>query len=169
MNRLLLLHELLNMVNKDKWAEIYNLDHYFNIKLYDYNSLEDYQEISKITNNHYKKIFLWMPTFRVGISDNRSDSTKIQKLGIPLFNSITDLRDINDFLKNNDNLLIIKLHPRQKIDKLITEHFSNIIILTGDDAKKLNIDNYKLLKNVDALISDYSSIVYTYEWMEQMH
>ena len=24
MNKLLLLHELLNMVNKDKWAEIYN-------------------------------------------------------------------------------------------------------------------------------------------------
>lgn len=44
MNKLLLLHELLYMVNKDKWAEIYNLDHYFNIKLYDYNSLEDYQE-----------------------------------------------------------------------------------------------------------------------------
>lgn len=44
MNKLLLLHELLNMVNKDKWAEIYNTDHYFNIKLYDYNPLEDYQE-----------------------------------------------------------------------------------------------------------------------------
>lgn len=29
MNKLLLLHELLNMVNKDKWAEIYNTDHYF--------------------------------------------------------------------------------------------------------------------------------------------
>ena len=36
MNKLLLLHELLNMVNKDKWAEIYNTDHYFNLKLYDY-------------------------------------------------------------------------------------------------------------------------------------
>ena len=36
MNKLLLLHELLNMVNKDKCAEIYNTDHYFNIKLYDY-------------------------------------------------------------------------------------------------------------------------------------
>ena len=44
MNKLLLLHELLNMVNKDKCAEIYNTDHYINIKLYDYNSLEDYQE-----------------------------------------------------------------------------------------------------------------------------
>lgn len=32
------------MVNKKKWAEIYNSDHYFNINLYDYNSLEDYQE-----------------------------------------------------------------------------------------------------------------------------
>lgn len=31
MNKLLLLHELLNMVNKDKCAEIYNTDHYLSI------------------------------------------------------------------------------------------------------------------------------------------
>ena len=36
MNKILLLHELLNMVNKDKWAEIYNSE--------DYDSLEEYRE-----------------------------------------------------------------------------------------------------------------------------
>lgn len=44
MNKLLLLHELLNMVNKDKWAEIYNPDNYFNINLHDHESLEEYQK-----------------------------------------------------------------------------------------------------------------------------
>lgn len=44
MNKLLLLHELLNMVNKDKWAEIYNTDHYFNINPLDHDSLEEYQK-----------------------------------------------------------------------------------------------------------------------------
>lgn len=29
MNKTLLLHELLNMVNKDKWTEIYNLGNLF--------------------------------------------------------------------------------------------------------------------------------------------
>lgn len=44
MNKLLLLHELLNMVNKDKWAEIYNPDNYFNINQHDHESLEEYQK-----------------------------------------------------------------------------------------------------------------------------
>lgn len=44
LNKLLLIHELLNMVNKDKWSEIYNSDNYFNIIPHDHDSLENYQE-----------------------------------------------------------------------------------------------------------------------------
>ena len=32
------------MVNKDKWAEIYNPDNYFNIIPHDHDSSDDYQE-----------------------------------------------------------------------------------------------------------------------------
>lgn len=42
--RLQWINELLNMVNKDKWAEIYNPDNYFNIIPHDHDSLDDYQE-----------------------------------------------------------------------------------------------------------------------------
>ena len=44
LNKLLLIHELLNMVNKYKWAEIHNPDNYFNINPLDHDSLENYQE-----------------------------------------------------------------------------------------------------------------------------
>lgn len=44
MNKSLPLHKLLIMVNKDKWAEIYNSDNYFNIIPHDHDSLENYQE-----------------------------------------------------------------------------------------------------------------------------
>lgn len=44
MNKELLLHELLDMVNKDKWAEIYNPDNYFNINSHDHDPLEEYQK-----------------------------------------------------------------------------------------------------------------------------
>ncbi len=37
MNVSLLLYELLNMVNKDMWTEIYNSDNRFKINSYDYN------------------------------------------------------------------------------------------------------------------------------------
>ncbi len=44
MNKLLLLYGLLNMVNKDKRAEIYNPGNRFNINSYDYDFLEENQE-----------------------------------------------------------------------------------------------------------------------------
>lgn len=42
MNKTLLLHELLNMVNKDKWTEIYNPDNHFNVNPHDYDDVDDY-------------------------------------------------------------------------------------------------------------------------------
>ena len=44
LNKLLLIHELLNMVNKDKWAEIHYLVNYYYIYPLDHDSLENYQE-----------------------------------------------------------------------------------------------------------------------------
>lgn len=41
MNKSLLLHELLIMVNKDKWTAIYNPGNRFNVNSYDYNSLKN--------------------------------------------------------------------------------------------------------------------------------
>lgn len=41
MNKSLLLHGLLDMINKDRWAEIYNPGNRFKINSYDYNSLEN--------------------------------------------------------------------------------------------------------------------------------
>ena len=48
----------------------------------------DYEEIKKVTKRKFKKVILWMPTFRKGGGYNRNDSSKEQKLGIPLIQSI---------------------------------------------------------------------------------
>lgn len=48
--------------------------------------------------------------------------------------------------------------PSELLMKCTSENISN---LTGDTVKQLDIDNYRLLKDADALISDYSSIVYS--------
>ena len=85
--------------------------------------------------------------------------------GIPLINTEKDFCEINDILKKNNTLLIIKIHPKQDIDtikKLKTICFENVFIVDNDVVKEKNIDVFKLLKNTDALISDYSSITYSY-------
>lgn len=122
----------------------------------------DGEEIKKITSKEYKKKIIWMPTFRKGGGYKRNDSTKDLAMGLPLIKNIEEFNKLNTYLKDNDTLLIIKLHPMQDLSDLKISNMSNIIILTGSDVKKKNIDNYRLLPCTDAMISDYSGVAYEY-------
>ena len=119
-------------------------------------------EIKKVTNKEYNKVIIWMPTFRKGGGKGRNDSTKEQPLGIPLIESLSEYTVLNEFLKDNDAFLIIKLHPMQDLENVKIKSMSNIEVLTGDDVKNKDIDNYRLLPCTDAMISDYSGIAYEY-------
>lgn len=119
-------------------------------------------DLHKITTNIYRKVILWMPTFRKGTSYKRQDSKTIGALGIPLIYNTDDYYKLNGFLKENNALLILKIHPMQDIRNLKIKSTSNICLLTGNDVKKLRVDNYRLMKDCDALISDYSSAAYDF-------
>lgn len=119
-------------------------------------------EIRKITPRKYKKVILWMPTFRKGGGYHRNDSRKEQKLGIPLIETQEQYLKLNNYLAENDVFLIIKIHPKQDLENLKIKDESNIKVLTGETVKKLEIDNYALMKCADALISDYSGAAYEY-------
>lgn len=121
-------------------------------------------ELLKMTKKKYDKVILWMPTFRKG-TGGRNDSKAEYVYGIPLIEKHNEFDTLQRILEELDILLIIKIHPYQDKDsiKLLQKCVSdNIFVLTGDTVKQLNIDNYRLLKDADALISDYSSIVYSY-------
>ena len=108
----------------------------------------------------YDKVVLWMPTFRQ--SERRNDSELNYEIGIPLIKDIKEFDEINNFLRDLGIVLIIKIHPKQSLSSLKIGNRSNIIVLTGFDVKKLKIDNYRLMKDVDAMISDYSSAAYDF-------
>lgn len=107
-------------------------------------------------------MILWMPTFRKGGGYHRNDSRKEQKLGIPLIETQEQYLKLNNYLADNDVFLIIKIHPKQDLENLKIKDESNIKVLTGETVKKLEIDNYALMKCADALISDYSGAAYEY-------
>lgn len=119
-------------------------------------------DLHKITKESYKKIILWMPTFRKGGGFKRQDSTVVGKLGIPLINGLDEYNRLNEFLKKNNIFLIIKIHPMQDLSDLKISDMSNIRVLTSITVKELDVDNYRLMKDCDALISDYSSAAYDF-------
>jgi len=97
--------------------------------------------LKTILENNDKKIVLYTPT-------HRENNNKL-----PL-----DFDRLNDKLKQLDTLLIVKLHPfiLEFYSKVEEENYSNIFFHNAYG------DIYPLLKYVDILISDYSSIVYDF-------
>lgn len=151
-------------IQAEQWSLNYNDKRftYIGFPAQDTFFIDDKSELNKIIDKKYKKTIMWMPTFRKGIAYKRNDSLKEQKLGIPLIENLDEYNKLNDKLKEQDVYLIIKIHPKQDLFNLGIYDLSNIKVLTGDKIKELRIDNYKLMKCVDALISDYSGAAYEY-------
>lgn len=125
-----------------------------------YNDTEG--DLKKLTDKKYDKVVLWMPTFRTAIGFHRKDSDAELPLGIPIFRDMQSYKKLNDMLREKNVLLILKIHPMQDMTTVKIKTLSNIMVLDGQSVKQLKIDNYRLMKDTDALISDYSSVAYDY-------
>lgn len=101
----------------------------------------------KINNKEYKKIYLYMPTWRDSGSDFLADAG-------------FDLCILNEKMKNNNCLFVFKLHPNTSLTIKKTKVYENIIFLSS------SIDIYPFLTSIDVLITDYSSIYFDFLLLE---
>ena len=125
---------------------------------------KDWKELEKLTQRKFSKTVLWAPTLRESARFNRVDSDIEYPFGISLIYKEKDMHRLNDWLKGTGILLVIKPHPRQKLN-YEDKDYENIIYLTADRVK--NIHAYGLLTQMDALITDYSSIVFDYMLLDR--
>lgn len=103
-----------------------------------------------------------MPTFRKSVDFSRMDSTSELALGVPILKDRESCNELNTFLAANNALLIVKIHPMQDLTTVKIKDMSNILVLDANTVKQRGVDNYHLMKDVDALISDYSSAAYDF-------
>lgn len=146
-------------VDKDKLI-------YFGFPRNDY-LLEENDSFEKLNLTQYDKVIFWLPTFR-----QRNDNAKNKKVnnfemknhgtGIPSIETEEDIKKVNDYLKDNNCLLILKPHPVQDMSSVKKEKLSNFYIMNDDTLKENNIQLYMLLGKCDAMITDYSSVYYDY-------
>lgn len=113
------------------------------------------------------KTFLWMPTFRKGIAFGRDDAEGDYPFGCPLLHAIDDLKRLSEELSDMGARLIIKLHPKQDLGCISEVSFPNIEFITGESIRKMPCDNYDLMLDSDALISDYSGAAYEYAILDK--
>ena len=127
---------------------------------------DNVNELAKIniSKSEYNKIFMWMPTYRFSYNEVQRDTDweHLTESGLPIFKSNEDVDALNSYLKDKSSLLLIKLHPAQKTDIFNYTNRSNIKFLTNPQLDELDIHFYSLLKDTDALITDYSSVFFDY-------
>jgi len=103
-------------------------------------SKEEKEAIADLENSRLNgtKIIIYMPTFR-------ASETK--------FFDIMEIDIFNEFLKEKGYFFFTKLHPKSKLKKQFEDiSFSNIKHIPAE------VDPYGILKYIDLLVTDYSSI-----------
>ena len=82
---------------------------------------DDVDEISKldVEPQKYNKIFVWMPTYRFSFNEVQRDTDWefLTESGLPIFATISDVEALNEKLKENNSLLILKLHHAHNMEK----------------------------------------------------
>lgn len=109
-----------------------------------------------------KKVILWMPTFRASVNHSLSERLCDTDTGLPLLARQEDLIRFNSHLQQLNVVVIAKIHHLQAQKKLFKTKYSNFVILTDDVLAERGIQLYEILGKSDALITDYSTVVWDY-------
>ncbi len=115
------------------------------------NFIERYEsvEIKELVQSFkkYKKVFVYMPTWR----DSRQDFIEDSQIDFELLNQI---------FQQKNYYLVIKLHCTT-LSLLDLKEYKNILLLDN------KLDMYPILPFTDCLITDYSSIFFDYKLMDK--
>lgn len=109
----------------------------------------------------FKKIILWLPTFKHNKNSNRNDFGKDISSDINIINDEI-YKKLNNILQEKNIVLAIKPHPGQDMNYFQIKESDNIKIITDKILHKNNFSLQNLMAVSDALITDFSSAYVDY-------
>lgn len=123
--------------------------------------------LKKFGFENYDKIIFWLPTFRQRTAGAKSKKVgdfemEVKGTGIPAIDTKEEMKKVNEYLKANNCLLVLKPHPVQDLSAMKETSLSNFFIISDNDLKEKGVQLYELLGKCDAMITDYSSVYYDY-------
>jgi len=124
----------------------------------------DYFEKAGLNITHYKKIGIWLPTYRYSINSHEQRQDGDYHEGFIGFCNQEDLKELDTYLKVINHLLLIKIHPMDKMQFFKFEKFTNIHIIKPQN---FNSQLYPLLGKCDYMLTDFSSVMFDYEILER--
>lgn len=106
----------------------------------------------------YRKIYLWMPTFRRSWSAWLDEEYFDSQTGLPVLKDFSQLEGFNDYLAKNNCFCIFKIHHLQAELEAFNMTYSNFTVLKDEELAREGLQLYQIVPFADCLITDYSSI-----------
>ena len=107
-----------------------------------------------------EKIILCMATFRQ--TESWTDSKKVNPYVLNIIASSEELAELNTFLRQQNYIMIIKIHHLQDMRFISSIMFDHIRYITDEDLSRSDAQVNQLLENADILLTDYSSVFYEF-------
>lgn len=117
--------------------------------------------LKKLVNvNKKTKVIISMTTFKQ--SANMLDSKQEDPYALSVIYTQKELKELNEYLKQKNIIIIIKIHHLQKTEVLTKLNLSQIKYIEDKDLSDKDIQLYQLLGECDGMLSDYSSVTFDY-------
>ncbi len=114
-----------------------------------------------------KRYVLWLPTLRQTIGLTRNDVKTVAPYGIPLVARKTDFDKLENKLEECNAVLMIKPHPHQELSVYQIGEYKNIVLIPQARLDEYEFPIHSLMRESDALITDYSSIAFDYMLLDR--
>lgn len=105
----------------------------------------------------FEKAIYWMPTYR-----QHQNGSVHSDISMPILYNAEIADSVNAAAAQNGVLLIVKPHFAQDISKIKSLNLSHLKFIDNAFLTEKQVENYALLRSVDALLTDYSSVYYDY-------
>ena len=105
----------------------------------------------------YRKVVVWFPTFR-----QHQRYGKQTSISLPVLHDEAAAEQINAYAARYDVLLIVKPHPAQDLSAIQAMELDHLKFLYDDFFTAHGLTAHAFLAKTDAMITDYSSIVFDY-------
>lgn len=117
-------------------------------------------EIRQLVPFSDEQVIFWLPTFRSLSGVERQDSLNTNP--VFLFQEEQEWNLLNEKLAENHQILLIKMHPKEKYQLCLPQEYRQIVRVTDDMLMKTGLILQEILGDTSALITDYSGIAFEY-------
>ncbi|WP_294431690.1 CDP-glycerol glycerophosphotransferase family protein [uncultured Treponema sp.] len=122
------------------------------------------EKVKSFLGKGYDKYILGMPTFKK--AKNWTDA-QTESWILPIVKNKEQFEILNNFCKNENVLLVLKVHHLEDTSFINAGSLTNIRVLKDEDLQKARIQVYELIGKTDALLTDFSSVAYDYMLLDR--